>query len=203
MKDLYAYSKKIQRRQWQPTLALLPGKSHGWRSLVAAVHGVMKSWTQLNDFTFTFHFHALEKEMATHSSVLAWRIPGWGAWWAAISGIPQSRTWLKLLSSSSSMADSSWGLIEDKEKKYKFRPIFPIPANHHGFIPVSPSLSSLSIYSLIFCIPLYLGNLLTGQDVSSSPIPQAFPHWSWWPIWLKLAESAALNKDAIHFIKQG
>ena len=42
----------------------------------AAVHGVMKSRTWLSDFTFTFHFHALEKEMATHSSVLAWRIPG-------------------------------------------------------------------------------------------------------------------------------
>ena len=42
----------------------------------AAVHGVVKSWARLSDFTFTFHFHALEKEMATHSSVLAWRIPG-------------------------------------------------------------------------------------------------------------------------------
>ena len=42
----------------------------------AAVHGVAKSRTQLIDFTFTFHFHALEKKMATHSSVLAWRIPG-------------------------------------------------------------------------------------------------------------------------------
>ena len=42
----------------------------------AAVHGVAKSQTQLSDFTFTFHFHALEKETATHSSVLAWRIPG-------------------------------------------------------------------------------------------------------------------------------
>ena len=42
----------------------------------AAVHGVPKSWTRLSNFTFTFHFHALEKEMATHSSVLAWRIPG-------------------------------------------------------------------------------------------------------------------------------
>ena len=42
----------------------------------ATVHGVAKSRTQLSDFTFTFHFHALEKEMATHSSVLAWRIPG-------------------------------------------------------------------------------------------------------------------------------
>ena len=42
----------------------------------AAVYGVAKSQTRLSDFTFTFHFHALEKEMATHSSVLAWRIPG-------------------------------------------------------------------------------------------------------------------------------
>ena len=42
----------------------------------AAVRGVSKSRTRLSDFTFTFHFHALEKEMATHSSVLAWRIPG-------------------------------------------------------------------------------------------------------------------------------
>ena len=44
----------------------------------AAIHGVTKSRIQLKDFTFTFHFHALEKEMATHSSVLAWRIPGTG-----------------------------------------------------------------------------------------------------------------------------
>ena len=42
----------------------------------AAVHAVAKSWARLSDFTFTFHFHALEKEMTTHSSVLAWRIPG-------------------------------------------------------------------------------------------------------------------------------
>ena len=42
----------------------------------AAVHRVAKSWTRLNDFPFTFHFHAMEKEMATHSSVLAWRILG-------------------------------------------------------------------------------------------------------------------------------
>ena len=44
----------------------------------AAVHGVAMSWTRMNDFTFTFHFQALEKKMATHSSVLAWRIPGTG-----------------------------------------------------------------------------------------------------------------------------
>ena len=114
------------RRQWHPTPVLLPGKSHGRRSLLgcspwrreeldtterphfhfslscvgegngdlfqcsclenprdggawwAAVHGVAKSWTRLSDRTFIFHFHVLEKEMATHSSVLAWRIPGTG-----------------------------------------------------------------------------------------------------------------------------
>ena len=60
---------------------------------MAAVHGVAKSWTRLSDFTFTFHFHALEKEMATHSSVLAWRISGTGgAWWAAVHWVAQSRT---------------------------------------------------------------------------------------------------------------
>ena len=48
------------------------------RAWWAAVHGVAQSRARLNDFTFTFHFHALEKEMATHSSVLAWRIPGMG-----------------------------------------------------------------------------------------------------------------------------
>ena len=60
-----------------PTPVLLPGESQGERSLVT-VHGVVKSPTRLCDFTFMFHFHALEKEMATHSSVLAWRIPGTG-----------------------------------------------------------------------------------------------------------------------------
>ena len=54
------------------------------------------------DPPFTFHFHALEKEMATHSSILAWRIPGMGAWWAAVYGVSQSWTRLMWLSSSSS-----------------------------------------------------------------------------------------------------
>ena len=68
----------------------------------AAVHGVVKSQTQPCDFPFPFHFHALEKEMATHSSVLAWRIPGtrepvlhfhynYGMW-AAVYGVAQSWT---------------------------------------------------------------------------------------------------------------
>ena len=122
----YWYLTSQWRRQWQPTPVLLPGKSHGWRSLLgcspwgrqewdtterlhfhfslsctgegngnplqyyclekpmdrgawqAAVHGVARSGTRLSDFTFTFHFYALQKEKATHSSVLAWRIPGTG-----------------------------------------------------------------------------------------------------------------------------
>ena len=53
----------------------------------ATVHGVARNQTRLSGFTFTFHFHALEKEMATHSSVLAW--------WAAVCGVAQSRTRLK------------------------------------------------------------------------------------------------------------
>ena len=54
-----------------------------WR---AAVHGVAEGRTRLSDFTFTFHFHALEKEMATHSSILAWRIPATGE----LGGLPST-----------------------------------------------------------------------------------------------------------------
>ena len=68
----------------------------------AAVHGVTKSQTRLSDFTFTVHFHALKKEMATHSSVLAWRIPGTGEPGGLPSMGSQSRIRLKQLSSSSS-----------------------------------------------------------------------------------------------------
>ena len=73
-----------RRRQWHPTPVLFPGKSHGQRSLVGCSPWgqVTEGQTRLSDFTFTFHFHTLEKEMATHSSIHAWRIlgtgePGW------------------------------------------------------------------------------------------------------------------------------
>ena len=67
-----------RRRQWHPTPVLLLENPRDGGAWWAAVHGVAEGQTQLSDFTFTFHFHALEKEMATHSSVLAWRIPGTG-----------------------------------------------------------------------------------------------------------------------------
>ena len=61
------------------------------RAWWAAVHGVAKSRTRLSDFNFSFHFHALEKEMAPHSSVLAWRIPGMGEPGGLLSMGSQSR----------------------------------------------------------------------------------------------------------------
>ena len=63
-----------QRRQWHPTPVLLPGKSHGRRSLVGCNPWGREESDTTEDFTFTFQFHALEKEMATHSGILAWRI---------------------------------------------------------------------------------------------------------------------------------
>ena len=72
----------------------------------AAVHGVAKSRTRLSDFTFAFHFHALEKEMATHSSVLAW---DGGAWWAAVH--TESDTLKRLSSSSSHLIHEAGELI--------------------------------------------------------------------------------------------
>ena len=82
------------RRQWTPLQqSCLENPMHGgaWQ---ATVHGVAKSQTQLSDFTFTFHFHALKKEMATDSSVLAWKIPGMGE----PRGLPSmgSQSWTRL-----------------------------------------------------------------------------------------------------------
>ena len=88
---LYMLVLLYRRRPWHPTPVLLPGKSHGRRSLV---HGVAKSRARLSDFTFTFHFHALEKEMATHSSILAWEVPWTEEPGSYIHGITKNRSWL-------------------------------------------------------------------------------------------------------------
>ena len=80
----------------------------------AAVHRVAEGQTRLSDFTFTFHFHALEKKMATHSSVLAWRIPGMAEPGGLLSMGSQSRTRLKRLSSSSrSLKQCKWAVLPE------------------------------------------------------------------------------------------
>ena len=85
-------------------------------SLECIVHGVSKSWTRLSDFTLTFHFHALAKEMATHSSVLAWRIPGTREPGELPSlGSYKSRTRLKRLSSSSSSSSTEEAAVNFNE----------------------------------------------------------------------------------------
>ena len=96
-------SRPTRRQQWHPTPSSClanPMDRGAWK---AAVHGVAKNLTQLSDFTFTFHFHALEKEMATQLQCSGLENPrDRGAWWAAVYGVAQSRTRLKQLSSSSS-----------------------------------------------------------------------------------------------------
>ena len=77
----------------------------------AAVHGVSKSQTRLSGFTFTFHFHALEKEMATHSSVLAWRIPGTGEH----DGLP-SMGWYRVGHNWSDLAAAAAAAAEFQER---------------------------------------------------------------------------------------
>ena len=87
----------------------------------AAVHGVEKSQTRLSDFPFTFHFHALEKEKATHSSVLAWRIRGMGEPGGLLSMGLHSRTRLKRLSSSSIFNSTvQTDYVSSKNENYSF-----------------------------------------------------------------------------------
>ena len=115
----------------------------------ATVHGVAKSWTRLSDSTFTFHFHALEKEMATHSSVLAWRIPGT----AGPDGVAQSRTRLKRLSSSSSSVYMSVVLSISLSS-------FPLFV-HKFILYICISIPALQIGSLIpfFLDSIYMHNI--------------------------------------------
>ena len=90
------------RRQWHPTPVLLPRKSHGRRSLVGCSPWGHKESDMTERLHFHFLLHALEKEMATHSCSCLKNPRDGGAWWAAVYGVAQSWTRLKLLSSSSS-----------------------------------------------------------------------------------------------------
>ena len=113
------YYIEMWRRQWQPTPVLLPGKSHGWRSLVGYSPWGPKSQTQMSDFTFTFHFHALEKEMSNHSIVVAWRIPGTGE----PGGLPflgshrVGHDWRDLAAAAAVIPTSVWSLKKQESSR--------------------------------------------------------------------------------------
>ena len=90
------------KRQWQPTPVLLPGKSHRRKRLVGSSPWGCEESYMTEQLHFHFSLSCTGEEMATHSSVLAWRIPWMGAWWAAIYGVTQRQTRLTWLSSGSS-----------------------------------------------------------------------------------------------------
>ena len=91
-----------------PTPVLLPGKSHGWRSLVGCSPWDAKSRTRLSDFTFTFHFHTLEKAMAPTPVFLLENPMNGGAWWAAVHGMQRVRhEWSDLAAA----AAVTWGFL--------------------------------------------------------------------------------------------
>ena len=100
----------FQRRQWHPLQHSCLENPMDGGAWWATVHGVAKSRTQLSDFTFTFHFHASEKEMATPLQCFCLENPrDGGAWWAAVYRVAQSRTQLKRLGgSSSSICSFHW-----------------------------------------------------------------------------------------------
>ena len=88
----------------------------------AAVHEVSKSRTWLRDFPFTFHFHALEKEMATHSNSCLENPRDGGIWWASVYGVAQSRTRLKRLSSSSHSSSVSYSVTSNSWRPHGLQP---------------------------------------------------------------------------------
>ena len=113
----------------------------------AAVHGVAEGRTRLSDFTFTFHYHALEKEMATHSSVLAWRNPGMGK----PGGLPSmgshrvGHDWSDLaIAIPRTIASQAPLSVEFSRQEYWRRLPFPSPGDlpEPGIEPVSPALAS-------------------------------------------------------------
>ena len=143
-----------QRRQWHPLQYSCLENPMDGGAWWAAVHGVMKIRTWLSDFTFTFHFHALEKEMATHSSVLAWRIP-WteepgglpsmgshrvGHDWSDLAAAAAAVLSLKCIWPSSREAWSSWMKNCRRSRRYSLSPenFFNFWKAVRGADPISP-----------------------------------------------------------------
>ena len=132
-----------RRRQWrtlQYSCLENPMDGGAW---LAAVHGVPKSQTRLSDFTFTFHFPALEKEMATHSSVLAWRIPGSGepGWLPSMGSHRVGHDWSDLAAAAVSQQMFKINGSLGSQTTWSVRSI--LAPKHHNFIKTEQAAKEL------------------------------------------------------------
>ena len=116
----------------------------------ATVHGAAQSQTWLSDFTFTFHFHVLEKEMATHSSILAWRIPGMGepGELASMGSHRVGHDWRDLAAAVAAAALGQFGLINDNT--HTLTSIYSFPSTTWIFLSQSNEIGMADIISLQF-----------------------------------------------------
>ena len=147
----------------------------------AAVHGVAKSWTRLSNFTFTFHFHALEKEMATHSSDLAWRIPGT----AEPGGLPSmgshtvGHDWSDLAAAATYLRQNFPGATSPQQFFFFFNPLLLYPKVRNasryykqavencylcGFLIAIWNIAH-KITSLQYCSILTVGRIICKTDI--------------------------------------
>ena len=157
-----------------------PMDGEAWQ---AAVHGVAKSRTWLSDFTFTFHFYALEKEMATHSSVLAWRIPGMGK----PGGLPSlgshrvGHDWSDLAAASFKSAFSlpSFTLIKRLNSSSSLSAIRVISSAHvRLLIFLLVILISACDSSSPACLMTYCIHKINKKGVNIQPWRTPFPIWN-------------------------
>ena len=139
----------------------------------AAVHGVVNSRTQLSNFTFTFHFHALEKEMATYFSVLAWRIPGTGE----PSGLPSMGSHRVGHDWSNLAAAAPWKKCYNQTRKH-------IKKQRHYFVNKGPSSQSYAFSSS----HVWMWEL----DYKESWAPK---NWCFWNVGWRRWESLGLQGD--------
>ena len=171
--------------------------SLGWEDLLdinyifklKSVHGVTKSRTRLRDFTFTFHFHASEKEMATHSSVLAWRIPGT----AGPGGLP---------SMGSHRVGHDWSDLAAAAAQLIYIPIFVLGVQHSDsiflwnklYLKVPQNNGYISLCHTLYPCSLFILQIMVCIFSFPTPVllvPPPSPHWQ--PLVLYTSESVSVS----------
>ena len=144
-----------------------------WR---AAVHEVARSWTWLSDFTLFFHFHALEKEMETHSSVLAWRIPGTGE----PGGLPSmgshtvGHDWSDLAAAAAAGEDFDWTSHGEMPNPTKC-----IPDDWRQILLIFAIFPSKPVLTLTMCLKTSLNTINSSLEIfpGCSPLLHLFTHY--------------------------